>query len=270
MYKSESIAALAGALSKAQAEIKAAEMNAVNPFLKNKYADLGAVIEAARPALSKHELSFTQLVGGDAQNITLDTILFHSSGEYIGTIISLPVGDEKGRSLAQSAGAIITYLRRYGLSAILGEYADEDADGNDGKVKTKPAQAEKPAEQGAAPKTNGKIGRPLLPAKLQAFMAEKAKKYAGKSASDKQVSLLAMMLDTVFAGDQDKRHTVQNYLFGNGSLKECPGEMILAGLDWVKPIQDSGGGYTPDLMATREAEAVYVEAIKDEGQTELF
>jgi hypothetical protein len=104
MYKSESIGSLAGALSKAQAEIKGAEMNAVNPFLKNKYADLGSVIEAARPALGKNGLSFTQLVSGDATNITLDTIIMHESGEYIGTTISLPVGDVKGRSLAQSAG----------------------------------------------------------------------------------------------------------------------------------------------------------------------
>jgi hypothetical protein len=153
MYKSESIGSLAGALSKAQAEIKGAEMNAVNPFLKNKYADLGSVIEAARPALGKNGLSFTQLVSGDATNITLDTIIMHESGEYIGTTISLPVGDDKGRSLAQSAGAIITYLRRYGLSAILGVYADEDTDGSEAKAKAQ-SQAAKPAEQ-TPTKTNG-------------------------------------------------------------------------------------------------------------------
>ena len=146
MYKSDTIGALAAALCKAQSEIKAAEMNSSNPFLKSKYADLGSVIEAARPALGKNGLAFTQLVGGDVNNITLDTLLMHSSGEYIGQTVSLPAGEEKGRSLAQSAGAIITYLRRYGLSAILGVYADEDTDAKppvakpDGKPATKPVQ----------------------------------------------------------------------------------------------------------------------------------
>jgi hypothetical protein len=38
--------------------------------------------------------------------------------------------DEKGKSAAQVAGSIITYLRRYALAAALGIYADEDTDGH--------------------------------------------------------------------------------------------------------------------------------------------
>lgn len=147
MYKSDSIAQLADALSKAQAEMKAAEMNSVNPFLKNKYADLGSVIEAARQPLAQHGLSFTQLVGGDGGTVTLDTILLHSSGEYIGQMVSLPSGDDKGRSLAQSAGAVITYLRRYALSAILGIYADEDTDGGGNKPLDQSRRQEPPGQQ---------------------------------------------------------------------------------------------------------------------------
>jgi len=40
------------------------------------------------------------------------------------------VGEERGKSTAQVAGSVITYLRRYALAAILGIYADEDTDGN--------------------------------------------------------------------------------------------------------------------------------------------
>lgn len=57
MAKSESIKELAAALSKAQAQLKPAAMNATNPFLKNRYADLGAVIEAARPVLEANGLA---------------------------------------------------------------------------------------------------------------------------------------------------------------------------------------------------------------------
>ena len=61
MNKSESVVKLSGALAKAQAEMPAVEKNATNPFLKNRYADLGAVIEAAKPILARHGLSVVQM-----------------------------------------------------------------------------------------------------------------------------------------------------------------------------------------------------------------
>ena len=129
--KSENIGNLAEALSKAQGEFRGVTMNAVNPFFKSSYADLGAVIEAARPGLSKNGLSFSQLIGLDNGRIEVTTILMHQSGEWLETSIGLPVGEERGRSMAQSAGATITYLRRYALSAILGLASEEDNDGNE-------------------------------------------------------------------------------------------------------------------------------------------
>jgi len=143
--KSDTIGTLAKALSQAQADMKAAVLNAENPFLKNKYADLGAVIEAARPALAKHGLSFTQLVSSNQEYISLETYLLHESGEWLNSVFSLPFGDVKGRSLAQEAGSIITYMRRYSLAAILGVYAGDDDDGTDkGKVAEKKTQPAKP------------------------------------------------------------------------------------------------------------------------------
>ncbi len=52
MTKSESITHLATALAKAQAEMPVAVFDATNPFLKSKYASLGAVIQSSRPMLS--------------------------------------------------------------------------------------------------------------------------------------------------------------------------------------------------------------------------
>ena len=120
---------IAKALVAAQAEMPAVEMNATNPFLKNKYADLGAIIKTARPVLAKHGLAFSQLAIGSGGDVGVKTILIHESGEFIEETITLPLADERGKSSAQAAGSIITYLRRYSLSAILGIYADEDTDG---------------------------------------------------------------------------------------------------------------------------------------------
>jgi hypothetical protein len=133
--KSEQIDQLAAALSAAQGEMPTAKFNAVNPFLKNKYADLGSVIEAGRHVLPKHGLAVTQLVSGGTQfdqpgAIEVETILMHKSGQWVSSTISLPVGEERGKSQAQVAGSIISYLRRYAYASILGIYAEEDTDGN--------------------------------------------------------------------------------------------------------------------------------------------
>ena len=152
MTTSPNIGALAAALSKAQGEMKPAAMNATNPFLKNKYADLGSIVEAARDVLKTNGLAYTQLVGGTGEVVSLTTILMHSSGEWVETLVVMPLAEAKGKSLVQEAGSIITYLRRYCLAAILGVYADEDADGNDGKAK---ADGKKQEEKPVLP-DNGK------------------------------------------------------------------------------------------------------------------
>jgi hypothetical protein len=158
--QSEQINDLAAALSKAQGEMPTAKFNSTNKFLGNKYADLGAVIEASRPVLVKHGLSVSQLVIGNGEFIGVETILLHSSGQWISSVVTLPAGDEKGKSMAQVAGSIVSYLRRYALSAILGIYADEDSDGNQGqrKQEQKPSakiEIEYPAELAVVTNSKG-------------------------------------------------------------------------------------------------------------------
>lgn len=130
MQKSDSLKTLSEALAKAQSEMPKVKFNSVNPFLKNKFADLGAVIEASRPVLAKHGLSVTQFPTSEGDKIGVTTILLHSSGEWISDTVTMQAAEEKGKSAAQVAGSVITYLRRYSWSAVLGLYADEDTDGS--------------------------------------------------------------------------------------------------------------------------------------------
>ena len=129
MKHSDSIAEISKALVKAQSDYSHAAINAVNPFLKNRYADLSSVIDAVRPALTASGLTFLQPASMADGIVTVETIILHESGEHISESISLVAHDEKGKSDAQVTGSIITYLRRYGLSSMLGIYADEDNDG---------------------------------------------------------------------------------------------------------------------------------------------
>lgn len=127
MQKSESIAALAGALAKAQAEMQGAKKDAENPFFKSKYADLASVWEACRASLSKNGLSVIQTTLPTDENgaIPIETMLAHSSGEWVsGTLKVLPKADDP-----QSMGSALTYGRRYSLAAMVG-VAPEDDDGN--------------------------------------------------------------------------------------------------------------------------------------------
>jgi hypothetical protein len=114
------------ALLLAEKEFKAVKKTSENPYFKSKYADLNEILDAVKPALNKNGLLITQLVKNDAEKISVETILFHNSGEYLNTESSFYI---KGIDI-QKVGGAITYLRRYALQAML-NLAAEDDDGND-------------------------------------------------------------------------------------------------------------------------------------------
>jgi hypothetical protein len=126
MNRSESIKELATALSKAQGEFEHAKKDTDNPFFKSTYADLASVIDAAKKPLSANGLAVAQITDTDENgNISLETILMHTSGEWIsGKYPIRPVKTDP-----QSMGSAITYARRYAFSAMTGIAADDD-DGN--------------------------------------------------------------------------------------------------------------------------------------------
>ncbi len=141
MLRSESIANLAPALVEAQSEFPQVAATSVNDYNHNRYADMGAFVEAARPILTKHGLAVTQLTSGGEGYIGVETVLLHKSGEWISSTAVLPLVEEKGKSAAQVAGSIVNYLRRYGFASILGLYTDGDSDGQAGRR----GQSSKPA-----------------------------------------------------------------------------------------------------------------------------
>lgn len=125
MQKSESIAALAAALAKAQGEMENAGKNSVNPHFRSKYADLAEIINTVRPVLSKHGLAVTQFPAFEGGTAHVETVLTHASGEWMSGTCSAPVQ----KSDPQGVGSALTYLRRYSLAAVCG-LAQEDDDAN--------------------------------------------------------------------------------------------------------------------------------------------
>ncbi len=140
---------IAAALAKAQAKIDGAKKGSENPFFRSRYADLASVWDACREALTENAISVVQVPNGDGEavdlliidedkngNVTgshsekgarvrLTSLLLHESGQWIGGTSTMTAANMG----PQSAGACLTYLRRYSLAALVG-VAPEDDDGN--------------------------------------------------------------------------------------------------------------------------------------------
>src|SRR5690606_12731717 len=131
MKHSDTIAKLAAALVKAQAEIKGVAKDATNPHFKNKYASLDALMDMARPILAKHGLAILQgstipeTDAGHLTGFTLETMLLHESGEWMANAVVIPIE----KASAQGVGSGLSYGRRYGVSALLALTTGEDDDG---------------------------------------------------------------------------------------------------------------------------------------------
>lgn len=148
MNKSESIKEIAAALSKFQGDVKQPLKDAANPFFKSKYVPLENVVEAITDIAPKHGLSFIQYPVNQDDKVGVKTLLMHSSGEWIETE---PIYAKPGKNDAQATGSVITYLKRYSLSAVFGITSDEDDDGNravgNAQASKKKAESNLTAEQ---------------------------------------------------------------------------------------------------------------------------
>ena len=128
MNKSESIVEISKAMAKFQAEVKQPFKDANNPFFKSKYVPLENVVESITSIAPKHGISFVQWASNDENGrVGVSTMIMHTSGEYIEFD---PVYMNADKNTAQGAGALISYLKRYSLSAVFGITSDQDDDGN--------------------------------------------------------------------------------------------------------------------------------------------
>lgn len=126
VQRSSSLAALAKALARAQAELKNPPKDRVNPHFRSKYADLATVRDWVLPVLNRHGLSVVQLPCEWEGRLALFTLLLHESGEYLGAYVPLRMVKDD----PQGMGSALTYARRYALQAIVGVAGEEDDDGN--------------------------------------------------------------------------------------------------------------------------------------------
>ena len=121
-----SIAKITPAFIAAKKQFSPALKQRENSHFKNKYADLGACIDAVNDALLANGIAMYQETFDDPNGITIETVFLHESTE---TIRSGKLHVPASKQDAQGYGSALTYARRYSLMAACG-IAPEDDDGN--------------------------------------------------------------------------------------------------------------------------------------------
>jgi len=134
---SESVAAIATALAKAQTELANPEKTMVGKIHHNnrgdnpqtfRYAPLSSGLDIVRKTLGGQQIAVAQTTDIDRANgvVNLTTILMHTSGEWISS--DWPVCQLSDASAPRRMGAALTYARRYALFTLVGIAGEDDLD----------------------------------------------------------------------------------------------------------------------------------------------
>jgi hypothetical protein len=137
---SQSIASLAAALAKAQAELVNPEKSLVATIRADgprgaeqtfRYAPLSSGLDIVRKTLGQHEIATVQTTAIDqtAGIVNLTTVLAHASGEWIAS--DWPVCAISDTATPHRMGAALTYARRYALFTLVGIAGEDDLDAPD-------------------------------------------------------------------------------------------------------------------------------------------
>src|SRR2546430_2343730 len=134
---SESVAALASALAKAQAELINPEKSLTATIRSGRpgegersfrYAPLASGLDVVRKTHGQHEIGTVQTTAIDKETgvVNLSTMLAHASGAWIAS--DWPVCAVAETANTQRMGAALTYARRYALFTLVGIAGEDDLD----------------------------------------------------------------------------------------------------------------------------------------------
>jgi ERF superfamily len=137
---SDSVAALASALAKAQAELINPEKSLTATIATGRpgerertfrYAPLSNGLDIVRKTLGQHEIATMQTTAIDQASglVKLTTVLAHASGEWIAS--DWPICPIAEMASPQRMGAALTYARRYALFTLVGIAGEDDLDAPD-------------------------------------------------------------------------------------------------------------------------------------------
>lgn len=161
--KDDAMPELYAALAAAQGQFKPIAKNRTvtikpreGPAYQFKYADLETILAAVRPGLAANGLAFVQVIHSDQGGAVMQSAILHSAGGALVSEFGLPSAGERD---PKQYGALLTYIRRYMATAMLGVAADDDLE-EDGKD----AGEDKRSMEGVGGKRNDPPKPPSPPA----------------------------------------------------------------------------------------------------------
>jgi hypothetical protein len=184
---SESVAAIATALAKAQTELSNPEKAMMGTVYNARsdspqsfrYASLSSGLDIVRKTLGGQQIAIAQTTDIDRASgmVNLTTVLLHTSGEWISS--HWPVCQLSETSAPRRMGAALTYARRYALFTMVGIAGEDDRAAPDltndrlqgdktADARLVPTSGLEPAPKGASQFRTGNPSTAPLPEKLAA------------------------------------------------------------------------------------------------------
>lgn len=172
---------LSAALAAAQANMRNPGKDLANNHLRSRYTSLSALRDAVLPALSAEGVALVQSVDagqdGGQGVVTVSTSLLWGSERMDCGSATVPVSAGKGTTYIQALGSMVTYLRKYQLSAATG-IASTDADDDDGNAggstrgptRTPPPRRQAPRQAPPPPAPQGPPTLASLQAEFKAIL----------------------------------------------------------------------------------------------------
>lgn len=172
---------LSAALAAAQANMRNPGKDLANAHLRSRYTSLAALRDAVLPALSAEGVALVQSVDagqdGGQGVVTVSTSLLWGSERMDCGSATVPVSAGKGTTYIQALGSMVTYLRKYQLSAATG-IASTDADDDDGNAggstrgptRTPPPRRQAPRQAPPPPAPQGPPTLASLQAEFKAIL----------------------------------------------------------------------------------------------------
>ena len=197
---SESVAAIATALAKAQTELSNPEKAMVGTVYNNRsdspqsfrYASLSSGLDIVRKALGGQQIAIAQTTDIDRANgtVNLITLLLHTSGEWISS--DWPVCQLSETSAPRRMGAALTYARRYALFTMVGIAGEDDLDAPPDRHR-RPAAGRKAADTAPSSErqalrqrvrsSQSRTGKPNIPPVRERLCAGEFRRHQGAAHS---------------------------------------------------------------------------------------
>jgi hypothetical protein len=271
---SESVAALASALAKAQAELVnpekslTATIRTAGPGAGERtfrYAPLSSGLDIVRKTLGQHEIATMQTTAIDQASglVNLTTVLAHASGEWIAS--DWPVCPIAEMASPQRMGAALTYARRYALFTLVGIAGEDDLDAPDITTCGPAARHDLDLRQDRFPAPSRESGN----GRLRSTKSNTAAVLdAGQSAAlrDKLLAELASLTSTETAATWAARALPgkNSLMAADAKLLEEAFEQRLSGLPSPAVSEVSTGESTAAVEVTPQSERQASGAVSDQ------